>query len=886
MAILDARETLMLELNNRTRMNPLGEAARFGVVDLTSGGGTTGATASPITISSASKSILIWNDFLSNAATSHSNWMNDSNTFSHNQPGPTPSTPITPTQRMQSAGYVLTASWATGENLAWSGSSLALSYDANFETLEQHRQLFLSGGHRANILNSTFREVGIASELGYFLSNGIDYYGMMTTLNFAKSGSSNFIGGVSYSDSLVNDDFYSIGEGVGGRTVQLFNGTTLLDSTTTQAAGAYALDANFSGQVEIVFSGGGLAADQGANIFLDANNSKIDVVDNNTIESNTNTVLTRSSDNLRLLGIENINGTGNAKSNEIVGNSGNNTLSGGAGNDRLLGGAGEDTLNGGAGNDILNGGSGSDTAVLANALSFYVITQNGGEYTLYGNDGAVDTMTGVESFQFADQTRLASALPISAAAPSRAVSVMAATTSANEGNTATTAFVFNITLNAAAYTQISVNYKVEGNGGQAANVSDFTGSLAGSITFEAGETSKLVSVFVSGDMLSENDETFAVSLSTPSVGMVISTASAQATILNDDANFGSANDYIASTNAIDSLFGGGGADWFVFNALASNVIYFGNTTSDPVFMLAGSNITINSVSLTGAAIGNVTAVSQSSGQFVSGASAQQISSVLNQGHSGLAAFGAYDRFEFDGNNDEDWGVREYNYNSQGQLSRFSDHLDNGIVSKIDYDLTGQNWSSIRTDTDGAQNRVFSQQLFDNGARINTIWDTGTPDDYVYVIGEFNASDVEVYRTNLYDNGDILNAIYTDTGAANYQVTIKPDDARIQTTYDTGTPDPWFAITTFKNSANQVTREEQYYDDNTRVYLLYDMGNADWKQIQTTYDASGAVDTERTAYDNGSVTVTDTDQNNLFASWAYHVTNYDKFGVVISDYYLA
>ena len=55
MAELNAIETLLLELNNRARMNPLGEAARYGNLNLTSGGGTLAATASTTTITSAAK---------------------------------------------------------------------------------------------------------------------------------------------------------------------------------------------------------------------------------------------------------------------------------------------------------------------------------------------------------------------------------------------------------------------------------------------------------------------------------------------------------------------------------------------------------------------------------------------------------------------------------------------------------------------------------------------------------------------------------------------------------------------------------------------------------------------------------------------------------------
>jgi Ca2+-binding RTX toxin-like protein/chemotaxis regulatin CheY-phosphate phosphatase CheZ len=66
-------------------------------------------------------------------------------------------------------------------------------------------------------------------------------------------------------------------------------------------------------------------------------------------------------DNLTLLGVAAINGTGNALDNVMTGNSAVNTLNGGAGNDLLTGGLGNDTLAGAAGNDILQGGADNDT---------------------------------------------------------------------------------------------------------------------------------------------------------------------------------------------------------------------------------------------------------------------------------------------------------------------------------------------------------------------------------------------------------------------------------------------------------------------------------------------------------------------------------------------
>ena len=48
-------------------------------------------------------------------------------------------------------------------------------------------------------------------------------------------------------------------------------------------------------------------------------------------------------ENLTLLGVANLNGTGNTSINVLTGNSGNNVLNGGLGNDTMIGGLGNDT---------------------------------------------------------------------------------------------------------------------------------------------------------------------------------------------------------------------------------------------------------------------------------------------------------------------------------------------------------------------------------------------------------------------------------------------------------------------------------------------------------------------------------------------------------------
>ncbi len=79
-----------------------------------------------------------------------------------------------------------------------------------------------------------------------------------------------------------------------------------------------------------------------------------------TVRSSVAYTLSPNLENLELLGMEDIEGIGNADDNSIIGNVGDNILDGGAGNDTIAGNDGNDSITGGAGEDNLIGGAGND----------------------------------------------------------------------------------------------------------------------------------------------------------------------------------------------------------------------------------------------------------------------------------------------------------------------------------------------------------------------------------------------------------------------------------------------------------------------------------------------------------------------------------------------
>jgi hypothetical protein len=99
-----------------------------------------------------------------------------------------------------------------------------------------------------------------------------------------------------------------------------------------------------------------------------------------------------------------------------------------------------------------------------------------------------------------------------------------------EGNAGRSQMVFTVTLSQAASGPVSVGYTTVN--GTATAGQDYA-SAVGTLTFAAGETSKTVGVDILGDTLVETNETFTLSLSSPT-GATIARGQATGTIVNDD----------------------------------------------------------------------------------------------------------------------------------------------------------------------------------------------------------------------------------------------------------------------------------------------------------------------------------------------------------------
>ncbi|MEN9314911.1 MAG: hypothetical protein RIS35_1304, partial [Pseudomonadota bacterium] len=169
------------------------------------------------------------------------------------------------------------------------------------------------------------------------------------------------------------------------------------------------------------------------------------------------------------------------------------------------------------------------------------------------------------------------------------LSIAARDANRDEGNDNATDFTFTVTRSGDTSGTSSASWAVgvasgmetsAPEDGAIASAADFAdGTLpSGTVSFAAGESSKIVTVVVVGDTAFEPDETFAVTLSNPIGGTVGAASTATGTILNDDTAVvpgvtvngtagndsaltgGAGNDTITGFAGTDTLTGTGGDD--------------------------------------------------------------------------------------------------------------------------------------------------------------------------------------------------------------------------------------------------------------------------------------------------------------------------------------
>ncbi|VAX38831.1 hypothetical protein MNBD_PLANCTO03-1172, partial [hydrothermal vent metagenome] len=219
-----SEEVYLVELINRARADPAAEALRTGVdltADLTAGELANLVPTEPLALHSS----------LTLAARQHSRDMAERDFFDHENPDGDRAQ-----QRADNNGY----DGSAGENIA-----------AGYGSIDEAHVAWLdSVGHRKNVLSlwenfsSTFQydEIGVGF---YFPGSGAQTYDTYYTQVFGYSGRPprTYILGVVYNDN-DNDDFYSIGEGLGDVRVDVTNADTglFVGSYLTDGAGNYQIE--------------------------------------------------------------------------------------------------------------------------------------------------------------------------------------------------------------------------------------------------------------------------------------------------------------------------------------------------------------------------------------------------------------------------------------------------------------------------------------------------------------------------------------------------------------------------------------------------------------------------------------------------------------------
>jgi serralysin len=291
------------------------------------------------------------NGKLNDAADAHVDWMISSNTLSHTGAGGSSAY-----DRMVDAGFVFSGASSWGENIVWESLRGAAGYAD--EVRDLHNWLMNSPGHKANILNAKFTQVGIGFDVGPFKG----WQSAVAAEDFVGT-SQHFLTGVAYED-IDGDRAYDPGEGLAGLTVTAIGSTGAQFVVKTYGSGGYDL-ALAAGTYTVTISGSNIAPFT-KQVTIGLTNVKLDLVNPGAATAPAPAPS----------GGVTVNGTAYG---DLINTT--TTVAGqlkpGANADTLNGLAGNDTLDGGAGADRLDGGAGNDNYYVDNAGDVVVETLTG-----------------------------------------------------------------------------------------------------------------------------------------------------------------------------------------------------------------------------------------------------------------------------------------------------------------------------------------------------------------------------------------------------------------------------------------------------------------------------------------------------------------------------
>jgi uncharacterized protein YkwD len=281
-------EQLWLEIINRMRTNPQAELAILANINPTTPATWGSPKSSDASVTNALEYFqvnpevlraqwatlspvgpLAWNSNLNTAANGHNAQMIAYDQQSHQLPGE----PDFAT-RVKNAGYLYSFAgenvFAYAESVFQGHAAFAIDWGNGTGGLQT------PPGHRNNLMNPNFREVGISV---VFEDNASTQVGpLLVTQDFGSRKGIAFITGVVYNDTVTPDSFYTPGEGLANVTVAAYQAgtSTLIASAPTYSSGGYALRLN-PGVYDVKITGDGLSAPiTYRNVAIYTDNVKID----------------------------------------------------------------------------------------------------------------------------------------------------------------------------------------------------------------------------------------------------------------------------------------------------------------------------------------------------------------------------------------------------------------------------------------------------------------------------------------------------------------------------------------------------------------------------------------------------------------------------------
>lgn len=233
------QETLILELINRFRADPKAEAALLAPPGKEAATNPGGAVDWKMFVDemNALKAAppLVFNLDLLDAARRHSNYMIQNDMTHVEDPAKPGFYGVNFGDRCTKSGY---KGFASGENAFRDPPNIKASHSGFVvDNGEGPGGMQPTRGHRTNMMNAEYREVGCSA---------VPHGKSFTVTHDFGIRKTRLVGGVVFTDRN-SDSFYDVGEGLGGVTIKSSDGA----STMTWKSGAFALDLKGEGSVTI-----------------------------------------------------------------------------------------------------------------------------------------------------------------------------------------------------------------------------------------------------------------------------------------------------------------------------------------------------------------------------------------------------------------------------------------------------------------------------------------------------------------------------------------------------------------------------------------------------------------------------------------------------------